>query len=89
MGEHPGNFYDDEAIPDLVRLLTQSTTLQYLSTILCKISQEGLMSLPRPDNISLDLGVGPWHHVQDPGALRATKQPRRVVHIDSMYRGKM
>ncbi len=88
LGEHPGNFYDDEVVPDLKRLITESA-VKYLSTIKCKISPEGLLSLPRLDTISFDLGVGPWHHVHDKGTLRFIKQPKRVVHIDSIYRGKM
>lgn len=89
LGEHPGNFYDDAVVPDLKRLITESTALKYLSTTKCKISVEGLLSLPRLDTISFDLGVGPWHHVHDKETLRAIKQPKRVVHIDSIYRGKM
>ena len=89
LGEHPGNFYDDTVLSDLVRLLESSSSLKYLNTVNCKISAEGLLSLPRVPWISLDLGVGPWHHVHEPGILRTIKQPKRVIHIDSIYRGKM
>jgi Ran GTPase-activating protein (RanGAP) involved in mRNA processing and transport len=89
LGEHPGNFYDDTVILDLIRLLETSPSLKYLSTMNCKISAEGLASLPRVPWISFDLGSGPWHHVHEPGVLRTIKQPKRVVHIDSIYRGKM
>ncbi|CAH6419269.1 Aldo/keto reductase [uncultured virus] len=88
MGEHPGNFFDDDAIPDLVRLMTECNTLQYLNIAGCKISEKGLLSLPRMPNISMDLGKGPWHHVHEKDTLRFVKQPKRVAHIDSIYRGK-
>ena len=89
LGEHPGNFFDDDVIPDLTKLLSESSSLEYLNTAGSKISQEGLLLLPRPDKISLDLGKGPWHHVHEKDKLRFVKQPKRVVHIDSIYRGKM
>lgn len=88
MGEHPGNFFDDEVIPDLTRLLNESKSLQYLNTAGCKITEAGLLSLPRPSTVSMDLGKGPWHHIHEKDQLRFVKQPKRVVHIDSIYRGK-
>ena len=88
LGEHPGNFFDDAVLPDLTRLLTQSK-LQYLNTAGSKISEAGLLSLPRPTTVSLDLGKGPWHYIHENKTLRFVKQPKRVVHIDSIYRGKM
>ena len=89
MGEYPGNLFDDDVLPDLVRLITQSKSLEYLNTASCKISKEGLLSLPRTDTVSMDLGVGSWHHVHEKNKLRFVKQPKRIVHIDSIYRGKM
>lgn len=87
MGEHPGNFFNDTVISDLTHLLTESKSLQYLNTSGSKISEEGLLSLRRMPNISMDLGKGPWHHIHNKDALRFVKQPKRVVHIDSIYRG--
>lgn len=89
LGEHPGNFFNDDVLIDLKKLLNQSKTLEYLNVAGCKISAEGLASLPRLAHISMDLGKGPFHHVHDKSNLRFVKQPKRVVHIDSIYRGKM
>jgi len=87
MGEHPGNFFDDDVIPDLTRLLTENKSLQYLNTAGSKMTEQGILSLPRMPNISMDLGKGPWHHIHEKDKLRFVKQPKRVVHIDSIYRG--
>lgn len=89
LGEHPGNFFDDESLPILVRLLTEHKSLQYLSTSGCRMSEAALLSLPRLDTVSMDLGKGPWHHPHEKDALRFVKQPKRVVHIDSIYRNRM
>lgn len=89
MGEWPGNFFDDAVIPDLTTLLHESTSLQYLNIIGCKISRDGLATLPRLPHISMDLGAGPYHYVHDKNQLRFLKHPKRVVHIDSIYRGRM
>jgi diketogulonate reductase-like aldo/keto reductase len=89
LGEHPGNFFDDESFDSLHKLLTHSKFLRYLNTTKCKMSLEKLLALPRLPHISMDLGVGPWHHMHDPKTLRFIKQPKRVVDIDSIYRGKM
>lgn len=88
MGEKPGNPFTDNSISHLTRLLNESQSLKYLSTSGCQMSHEGLLSLPRKESISMDLGTGPWHHVSKK-ELRFIKHTKRVAHIDSIYRNKM
>lgn len=89
LGENPGNLFDDSSASVLTDLLLNCGQLQYLSVSGCKMSKSALMSLPRPATVSMDLGQGPWHHVHSKDRLRLVKQPKRVVHIDSIYRNKM
>jgi hypothetical protein len=89
MGEHPGNFFDNDVVPDLTRLLTQSKSLQYLNTTHCNITEEALLSLPHLPHISMDLGKGHCHHIRENSSLRFVKQPKRVAHIDSIYRNNI
>jgi diketogulonate reductase-like aldo/keto reductase len=86
MGEHPGNFFDDEVLPSIHRFLTTSPTLQYFNCVGSKLSPEGKASIPRLPHIALDLGL---KGTPDTIIPRSLKHPRRVVHIDSIYRGKM
>lgn len=88
MGEWQGSFFDDEVVPDLSHLVSESKSLQYLNTIGSKMSREGLMTIPRMPQISMDLGAGPYHYVHEKSQLRLLKHPKRVVHIDSIYRNK-
>lgn len=89
MGEHPGNLFDSEALPAIYRLLTTSPTLQYFNCIGSQISKDGLASIPRLEHISMDLGSGRGYYMHAKESIRRLKHPRRVVHIDSIYRGKM
>lgn len=88
LGEHSGNFFDDEVVPDILTLISSSKSIKYLSITGCKISQEGLSKIPKPDNMSIDVGKSIWHRVHKEKDLRFIKQPKRVVHIDSIYRNK-
>lgn len=89
LGENPGNLFDDNCVLDIIRLLNETKSLKYLNTAGSKMTEDIIRTIPRPSNISLDLGKGPWHHVQEKDQLRFAKQPKRVVHIDSIYRGQM
>lgn len=88
MGEKPRNPFTDESISYLTKLLNESISLKYLSTSGCKMTHEGVLRLPRKDHISMDLGAGPWHHVNKE-TLRFIKHSKRVVHIDSICRNNM
>lgn len=89
MGEMPSNFYNDDSIPDLTRLLLESKSLSYLSVVGSKISYDGMARLPRLDHISMDTGKGPIHHVHPDKIIHRFKQCKRVKDIDSIYRNRM
>ena len=89
LGEIAGNFYDDQILPDLENLLLNHPSLEYLNLSRSKISKEGLLTLPRLPHLSIDFGSLEAHHVHDKDQRRLLKQPKRVVHIDSIYRNNM
>jgi diketogulonate reductase-like aldo/keto reductase len=89
LGEWPGNLFDDDVVPDLCRLVAESNSLHYLNTSGSKMSRDGIDAIPRLSHLSMDLGAGPIHHVHNKSQLRIFKHPKRVVHIDSIYRGKI
>lgn len=87
MGEHPGNFFNDDSFDDLCRLF-DSNSLEYLNIIKCKLSIKKFMMFPK-SHISFDTGNALSRNVYDKNKLRFLKHPKRVQHIDSIYRGKM
>ena len=89
MGEEPGNLFDDLAIGDLQRINKKSTTLRYLNIKGSKLSREGEYKISRPPHLSIDFKYSPWPlMVVSVDQLRRIKHPKRVIHIDSIYRGK-
>lgn len=89
LGEHPGNFFDNEVIGEIARLLTQNPYLKYLNISGCQISTEGMLSLPESTTVSFENGKTATKLLHNKQELRFLKQPKRVVDIDSIYRGKM
>jgi hypothetical protein len=101
MGEMSGNFYGDDVIPEINALLDSHKTLRYLNLSGSKLTREGIEKISASQNVSIDLDTkcqdfdpkyldkGPWRHVHKNDVLREFKHPKRVVHIDSIYRGKM
>lgn len=89
MGEHSGNFFNDDVITEITDIITKSH-LKYFDIYLSKISYDKLGELPKNDKMSMHTGNKlSYNIVHDKDVLRIIRHGKRVVHIDSIYRGKM
>jgi len=87
LGEHPGNFFDDSVLEDLLNLVTTHQGLKYLSTAGSKMSTKASeILIEAAPHISMDL-CNKFKHVHD--NLKIIKHSELVLNIDSIYRGKM
>ena len=85
LGEHPGNFFDDQVLDDLLGIVS-CPNLKYLSTAGSKLSLEACEKLLENTSVSMDLGKL-FRHVHND--LKTIKHSNLVYNIDSIYRGKM
>ena len=86
-----GNFFDDDVLP-LVSDIIANSNLSYFDIYLSKISYDALGELPVDQNNLMSCHTGnknTYKMVHDKDTLRIMRHGKRVVHIDSIYRGKM
>lgn len=87
LGEQANQLSPDVAA--LVRLMTEHPSIELLNTAKCGLPSESidrLVAALGPEQ-SLE-GVGTWAVGRPHHERRFLKHPRRVVHIDSIYRGR-
>lgn len=89
MGEHPGNFFDNDSVTHLSEIITE-TKLQYFNVILSRVDRDLADKLPINQRMTTVTGSKfSTHTTHDNKTLQKLRHGKRVVNIDSIYRGKM